>query len=355
MISAAAPVWVRDSYAILQRWCAMGIQPSDLSRLDEIRTAFDAASPSFARFIAKGVNASGSEEAGAQSRGELGGASNKVERLKKEQADAEEARDRLAQNLDELNEANLRMSAEIAHLSSALRQRQEEAAQAWKQVEVEQQLRLRVEAEQERLTKLNVELIAQFSVIDERVRADSRALADARRRASDAETAKGQMARRYEKLLADLEVRGAELQRALSHSARADGELAQLAKLLISAQRQVRALEEDASNQARGFLEDRHSESLAIKEMMAKQAAQVEAIERRSKWLQEATIVLQKKPKLRALLSSKARRKYNSDLLKTSGLFDPDSYLEKNPDVAESGDDPLLHFVCHGLREGRMW
>jgi hypothetical protein len=243
----------------------------------------------------------------------------------------------------------------IAHLSSALRQRQEEAAQAWKQVEVEQQLRLRVEAEQERLTKLNVELIAQFSVIDERVRADSRALADARRRASDAETAKGQMARRYEKLLADLEVRGAELQRALSHSARADGELAQLAKLLISAQRQVRALEEDASNQARGFLEDRHSESLAIKEMMAKQAAQVEAIERRSKWLQEATIVLQKKPKLRALLSSKARRKYNSDLLKTSGLFDPDSYLEKNPDVAESGDDPLLHFVCHGLREGRMW
>jgi hypothetical protein len=89
--------------------------------------------------------------------------------------------------------------------------------------------------------------------------------------------------------------------------------------------------------------------------MMAKQAAQVEAIERRSKWLQEATIVLQKKPKLRALLSSKARRKYNSDLLKTSGLFDPDSYLEKNPDVAESGDDPLLHFVCHGLREGRMW
>ncbi|MFD1794876.1 hypothetical protein FQV27_05675 [Paracoccus aurantiacus] len=33
--------------------------------------------------------------------------------------------------------------------------------------------------------------------------------------------------------------------------------------------------------------------------------------------------------------------------------FDAGYYLERNPDVAEAGADPLLHFVQHGWREGR--
>ena len=34
-------------------------------------------------------------------------------------------------------------------------------------------------------------------------------------------------------------------------------------------------------------------------------------------------------------------------------LFDKDFYLASNPDVAECGIDPLLHYVQHGWREGR--
>ena len=34
-------------------------------------------------------------------------------------------------------------------------------------------------------------------------------------------------------------------------------------------------------------------------------------------------------------------------------LFDASFYLETNPDVAESGIDPLLHFAKHGIEEGR--
>lgn len=36
-----------------------------------------------------------------------------------------------------------------------------------------------------------------------------------------------------------------------------------------------------------------------------------------------------------------------------SGAFDPDWYCATNPDVAESGTDPALHFLQYGLVEGR--
>lgn len=36
-----------------------------------------------------------------------------------------------------------------------------------------------------------------------------------------------------------------------------------------------------------------------------------------------------------------------------SGAFDPDWYCTTNPDVAESGTDPALHFLQYGLAEGR--
>jgi 2-polyprenyl-3-methyl-5-hydroxy-6-metoxy-1,4-benzoquinol methylase len=37
-----------------------------------------------------------------------------------------------------------------------------------------------------------------------------------------------------------------------------------------------------------------------------------------------------------------------------SELFDPDFYLADNPDVAERGEDPLVHYVTHGAAERRF-
>ncbi len=37
-----------------------------------------------------------------------------------------------------------------------------------------------------------------------------------------------------------------------------------------------------------------------------------------------------------------------------SGLFDPEFYLEKYPDICNTGDDPLSHYVCWGDSEGRQ-
>lgn len=40
-------------------------------------------------------------------------------------------------------------------------------------------------------------------------------------------------------------------------------------------------------------------------------------------------------------------------MLPASGLFDKDFYLNRNPDVARKGEDPLDHYLRHGWREGR--
>ncbi|RZF60900.1 hypothetical protein EWE75_20595 [Sphingomonas populi] len=40
--------------------------------------------------------------------------------------------------------------------------------------------------------------------------------------------------------------------------------------------------------------------------------------------------------------------------LQREGLFDADSYRNHYPDVADAGGDPLLHYVSHGLEEGRL-
>jgi hypothetical protein len=40
-------------------------------------------------------------------------------------------------------------------------------------------------------------------------------------------------------------------------------------------------------------------------------------------------------------------------MLETSSLFDPDWYLERYPDVAQSGADPAHHYLEFGWLEGR--
>src|SRR5204863_109618 len=39
--------------------------------------------------------------------------------------------------------------------------------------------------------------------------------------------------------------------------------------------------------------------------------------------------------------------------LRRSNLFDDDFYLSRHPDVAQAGQDPIIHYIEHGRPEGR--
>lgn len=55
-LEASMPEWVRSAYAIMRRWCEEGEQAEDFPALDAIRASFNAAAPSFAAAIARGVD-----------------------------------------------------------------------------------------------------------------------------------------------------------------------------------------------------------------------------------------------------------------------------------------------------------
>jgi 2-polyprenyl-3-methyl-5-hydroxy-6-metoxy-1,4-benzoquinol methylase len=44
---------------------------------------------------------------------------------------------------------------------------------------------------------------------------------------------------------------------------------------------------------------------------------------------------------------------YDYYIIRTSGLFDNQYYLHKNPDVKESGTNPIIHYIRHGVIENR--
>jgi len=48
-----------------------------------------------------------------------------------------------------------------------------------------------------------------------------------------------------------------------------------------------------------------------------------------------------------------ARQHQETEAIRRSGLFDPLWYLKRYPDVAATGQDPLMHYVLHGGAEGR--
>lgn len=66
-------------------------------------------------------------------------------------------------------------------------------------------------------------------------------------------------------------------------------------------------------------------------------------------WLLAAETRLAGVPGMRRL-----HRRHLCALVRATGLFDAGWYLRSNPDVAHSGIDALLHYVCYGDREGRQ-
>lgn len=56
----------------------------------------------------------------------------------------------------------------------------------------------------------------------------------------------------------------------------------------------------------------------------------------------------------KAALPAFVQQKLTLRTLKRTGHFDAGAYLDKYPDVAQAGMDPLRHYILHGMTEGRF-
>lgn len=437
--STSTPVWVRETYAIMQRWCKGGETTKDRAHLDQIRSAFDTAAPTFAQLASKGMaigDGVGSasiarreleatraefDQFQKQSQDKIGELENDLlrkqdlatqaqaeaekrhaseEQLRAEldkilgraveleaalvhqqdvatqaQAEAEERRaseNQLRASLDEivvrsaelekallhqqeiareaqvqadaLQESRDRLKAELEkaghraiELESALIQRQEEAAQAWAQ------------AEEHRLTGERAAAALNHTFDQNELLGE--ALADARGRL---DAVSGERIAAETKVLRMKQVVESLTQRlsdAQTSSSALEDELAQ--------QRTQSALHAERMRSAAQAMEaslaEHQRETVRLRTDLSETADREKISEARTDWMRGIAQLLMKKPGWWALLPTKTRLSLEGRMIKRSGLFDGEAYLERNPDVRAAGMDPLVHYLRHGMDEGRNW
>jgi SAM-dependent methyltransferase len=203
----------------------------------------------------------------------------------------------------------------IADLESNLRQRQEEISQAWTQAEAERTAKEELARQLER-QKGEVEEVAQ------------------KLREADEWVFKLSGERR------DAEELSKELQTRLENAHR------QLAKLL----EQLREREVQLGS----MKDELRSAKRELSSLTAK-VRENEAGNRHFQWLQRVNEVMASStPGWHGIMPPAWRRRRQLTALRRHGLFDSNVYLERYPDVAQAGMDPLLHYILHGLPEGRQ-
>lgn len=103
----------------------------------------------------------------------------------------------------------------------------------------------------------------------------------------------------------------------------------------------------------RGQLAERFREVAALTALLQEQEKAYSEQQRLIEWLCQVAAALYPRRGWRAIMSAALGRRRARHILKSRGLFDSEEYLQLNPDVAVTGGDPLIHYLCHGLGEGR--
>jgi hypothetical protein len=145
----------------------------------------------------------------------------------------------------------------------------------------------------------------------------------------------------------------AELQRLQSDHSQISVELGQAKEEASVLRTQLKQRTEHAERVAASFAQTRTQLHAAENELEAqlKQASQLEAELRAAIRSTSWRITAPNRWALERWRGLGIRR--DASLVARSGLFDKQWYLDRNPDVARSGVDPLIHFVLHGGQEGR--
>jgi hypothetical protein len=188
-------------------------------------------------------------------------------------------------------------------------------------------------------------------------------LADQRARAEAAAAAREEGAAALAQMAARAEAAEAERDRnaaAMSHLA-VRAEIAEEARRALTLRLQHEAAEKDA---LRDRLQHEAAEKDALRDRLqaesdgfaaAKEALSAQAARSQDEILRLHRALVPRRPprSAAALLAWLARRPRNYALVKSSGLFDAEWYLDRYRDVAERGADPIAHYLRQGAGEGR--
>jgi hypothetical protein len=414
--------WLRDTYALLESWAKNGENAGDYAALDNIRVQLDASAPAFGKVILSGENARSRVLALEGRIAELEQAGQQI-RVLEQQVEALKEDGNIHQALDEERQRNHALGGELDSLQnrladqdSALRQKQEEAAQAWAEADAGREsaaaliarndhLEHRVEAllrsladserwvfelaeERQRetrradgfknevrwLTQAMNGLKAEAARLTDALAAEKLARKDARAAAEDEaerlrnaltaqETANSARTNQMERdlveaqaarrLAEDRVLHAEALKGDLDHRlAERFGELAEMAKLLRESD-QVLVAGKTELSQAKAQLESRFGEIAQLTRLYREQEYQAKAQRGQVDWLRRVHSVMQQTPRWWAIMPASWQTERQLRRLQRKRLFDGNAYLARYPDVAAEGIAPLHHYIVHGMGEGR--
>ncbi len=255
----------------------------------------------------------------------------------------------------------------LADVESTLRQREEEIAQAWSELNAERKAKATLEAElektvsdtEQRSRKLEETNAWVFKLAEDRQAAEKhadmlvRTLAAERKKRA---TAEGALERLHERMRA-----ASEREREAARVAdQAQSSIERLGESLARAEVRSSDLERDlsiANDRAAALSAESHlaqsKEIAVLAQLLRREEEHAEEQRQNAEWLGEVHRALMNKRWWWAIMPSPWQRRRELRRLAGRGLFDGEAYLARYPDVAQAGVDPLHHYIFHGMAEGR--
>jgi hypothetical protein len=348
----------REAYTILLRWAQVGESSADYPALDRLLARLNEESRIFGRLVSMQVR----DQRNAR-------------RLETKLADAEKHAARLggmvddaAKQIDQHANGIGRLSVRLAIVEGALKRRGADQAGLAPEVSAVEALISELSALQpveenesgppspndaltERLAKVEAErrrLSAQIDVLT------SRLVETATMQRSALQAAKNDADRLREevhKSQTELAAHRTEIS-ILSQRLRLNEEESQTLRKLNSSCRAELAVSrsDNAALSQRLKLLQEKSEAMR-QDVQRCESAALEARRAAAASAETALRAIAAAPFLPALRGEQLRRR--AAMLRATGLFDPDWYSARYPDIAASGMDPAVHFLRFGLQEGR--
>jgi len=282
--------------------------------------------------------------------------------------------------LEELAAGRNLIAHRLADVQSTLRQREEEVAQAWSELSAEREAKATLEVEFEKIVydaeqrSLRLEeanawvfklagdrqaaekhadiLISTLAAERKKRAAADRALERLQERMHRASECEREAARVAEQAQSSTELLGERLARAEMRSSELERNLS-IASERVAALAAESHLARSKESELKAQIDERFNEIAVLTQLLHRREKHADEQDQHAEWLREVYRALMNKRWWWALMPSPWQRRRELRQLARRGLFDGEAYLARYADVAQSGVDPLHHYILHGMAEGR--
>ncbi|WP_150295287.1 hypothetical protein [Sphingobium estronivorans] len=104
---------------------------------------------------------------------------------------------------------------------------------------------------------------------------------------------------------------------------------------------------------AKSNIEARFRELATLAKLLKTAEDDSSAAKDQRSWLLQLYSALDSQPHWWNLMPKAWRLRRQHERLRRMNLFDAKGYVERYPDIAAAGMDPVRHYVLHGMKEGR--